>query len=211
MRFDIEIFKSVIDRNKGLAKPNRFFVSLVPPLAVERNLQIMNNIEFFCEAVNLPGIVLQTSDNRRYTYGPIEKRPFGVMVEPLRMTILADQAGNMWKFFHNWVNYIIPHTLKGGIDNVVGTDIKSTGASYPYEVEYKDNYITDIAIYHLPENYKATEQQDPYNSCITRTICRDAFPSAVSDIQLAWSDDNSIAVFQVQMEFLEWHNVKNEN
>lgn len=210
-RFDIETFKAVIDGNLGLAKPNRFFVSMVPPRAVETNIQVLNNIEFFCEAVNLPGFILQTSDNRRYTYGPIDKRPYGPMFEPLRLTVLGDNKGNMWKFFHTWMNYILPHTLKGGIDRVVDTNIKSV-SSYPYELEYKDNYVTDVAIYHLPENYDAEGGDlNSFDACITRTICRDAFPSAISDIQLSWAENNSIATFQVQMDFTDWHNVRNEN
>ena len=213
MRFDIENFKSFIDTNDGFAKPSRFFVSFVPPPLLYESTDFRNTIEFYCEAVNLPGFQLQVSEARRYTYGPAEKRPFGPTFPPLQMIVLADNAGKLWKFFHAWMNYINPHTVKDGIGKVMETSLRGNRIArpFPYELEYKDNYMVDLAIYHLPEIFEnsikhPTDQPHIFDEYITRTICRDCFPSTISDIQLSWADNNNIARFQVQMEYLEWYN-----
>ena len=205
--FSIEGFKGKVERN-GYAKPNRFFVSFVPPPGINEASSFHDSIEYYCEAVNLPGFHLQTSDHRRYTYGPTEKRPFAPHTNPLQMTITADGAGQVWKFFHSWMNYIMPHTVKDGIFRQVGAEItRSNGGAdkqpFPYELEYKQNYVTDVAIYHVPETW---DGEDKFEQFVTRTICRDCFPSMVSDMQMNWQDNNNISRFQVQMEYLDWHN-----
>tara|TARA_R110000868_G_scaffold25423_9_gene99186 strand:+ start:4564 stop:5220 length:657 start_codon:yes stop_codon:yes gene_type:complete len=214
--FSIEGFKGVVERN-GYAKPNRFFVSFVPPLGIVGASEFRDKIEYYCEGVNLPGFHLQTSDHRRFTYGPTEKRPFAPHTNPLQMTITADGAGQVWKFFHSWMNYIMPHSVKDGIRKEVDPDIavpsnatlsipNALPSVFPYELEYKQNYVTDVAIYHVPETWEGGEA---FESFISRTICIDCFPSMVSDMQMNWQDNNNISRFQVQMEYLDWHNVKN--
>ncbi len=204
-RFNIEEFRSRVDRNRGFAKPSRFFVSLVAPLAIPGANIVRDNVEFYCEASNLPGYQLQTQDYARYTYGPMEKRVFAPHFNPLQLTIMADGSGLLWEFFNAWASYIMPHTLKRGI---TGTDTKYGGA--PYELKYREKYITDVSIYHLPETYNDDniQQDNPsqFDKYICRTICRDCFPSQISDMQLAWGDRSNISRFQVQLEYVDWHN-----
>ena len=196
--FSIEEFKAVVNSNDGFAKPNRFFVSFTQPLGIAGQT-VRNNVEYYCEATNLPGAMLHLGETRRYTYGPSEKRPFGVHFNPIQMLIMADGNGRLWEFFNDWMNYIMPHAIGGGTHVPVPGEIAGSGTAYPYELAYKQDYVTDIMITHLHEKGKPT----------ARTICRDCFPSQVSDISLSWADNNNIARFQVQMEYLEWTNISN--
>lgn len=199
-RFSIEEFKAHVARLGGIAKPNRFFVSFTPPAIVANQRNPGNSIEYFCEAVNLPGFQLNTQEYRRYQYGPSEKRPFGPHVNPLQMTILADQGGTMWHFFHDWLYSILPNSSRGGIQRPL--DNGSGEIYYPYQIEYRHRYVTDISIYHLPEHYNGGTNLSDFTA---RTICQDCFPTAIVDLPLNWSDNNNLARFGVQFDYTDFH------
>jgi hypothetical protein len=121
------------------------------------------------------------------------------------MTVMADANGLMWRYFNSWINFIMPMTLKGGITSTVDPDVRGRFPSAPYELEYKEDYVTDVAIYHLPEEYN---DEEDFGAFISRTILRDCFPSQISDLNLSWADNNRIAWFTVQMEYTDWHNAR---
>ena len=194
-RFSIEGFKGEIDKSGGVAKPNRFFVSFTPPVMMN-DLQFGNKIEYFCQSVNVPGIQLNVSENRRYTYGPVEKRPYSASFTPLQLSIIADGSGSIWKFFRTWTDRIIPTMASRGM---AGTFSDPLGSHSPYELRYKKDYAVDIAIYHLAETYD--DQND--DRIITRTVCFEAFPSIVLDQQMNWADNNSVSQFGVQIEYTD--------
>lgn len=194
-RFSIETFKSVLDDSGGIAKPNRFFVSLVPPAKMGTSTRKMGaKIEYFCEAVNLPGYQLMTADARRWTYGPAEKRPFAGTSNPVQMTIIGDGQGTLWRFFHDWLSFIYDHDIQSGIN----PQDSQTGV---YELRYKKDYAVDVAIYQVPETY---DDETSFDNFTARTICFEAFPSAVIDQQLNWADNNNISRFGVQLEYLDF-------
>lgn len=193
-RFSVEEFKAVLDVAGGIAKPNRFFVSFVPPAGLGQiGRDFGNKIEYFCEAVNLPGYQMMTAEARRYSYGSAEKRPFNGAPSPLQMTIIGDGRGQLWKFFHAWHNFIYNHDFQNGIN--------PSNAATPYELRYKQDYVVDVAIYHLPETYEDSENFDMMTN---RTICFEAFPSNILDMQLNWADNNNVSRFGVQFEYRDF-------
>jgi len=192
--FNLEDFKAVIHSKNGFAKPNRFKVSLTPPLALDKN-NVKNEIEFFCMATNMPGVQLQTSDVMRYGYGPVEKRPFAAHMNSVQMEIMSDGQGQMWKFFNNWIQFIIPHSIENGLHVRLNNELAAGSTpSYPYEISYKNTYVTDMVIIHYNEN----------GNIISTTVLRDAFPSQVSDQVLNWDENGRISLFSVQIEYLDW-------
>ena len=204
-RFSVEEFKAVLDVAGGIAKPNRFFVSFVPPAGLGQiGREFGNKIEYFCEAVNLPGYQMMTAEARRYSYGPAEKRPFNGAPSPLQMTIIGDGRGQLWKFFHAWHNFIYDHDFQSGIhpDRVNNATLSSIA---PYELRYRQDYVVDVAIFHLPETYEDTQNFDMMTN---RTICFEAFPSNILDMQLNWADNNNVSRFGVQFEYLDFITTK---
>lgn len=208
-RFSIEEFKAQVDKSGGFAKPNRFFVSFVPPQKVFAKTRLTpydigTKIEFFCEGINLPGYQLQMVDNRRYTYGPTEKIPFAPHFNPLQLTVMADGHGTLWTFFQEWMNYIHNHELfnpEPGVGVQIGTSTSSPRA--PYELAYKQDYVCEMAIFHVPETYDYSSHPSTFTN---RTICYDCFPSNLIDMPLNWADNNNISRFGVQIEYLEhWY------
>jgi len=201
-RFSVEEFKAILDESGGVAKPNRFFVSFVPPAGLAQvGRDFGNKIEYFCEAVNLPGYQLATAEARRYAYGPAEKRPFNGAPSPLQMTIIGDGRGQLWKFFQSWISFIYDHDFQSGIhpDGLVSTSTLASIA--PYELRYKQDYVVDVAIFHLPETY---EDSQDFGMMTNRTICFEAFPSNILDMQLNWADNNNVSRFGVQFEYLDY-------
>lgn len=186
--FSVESFKAQIDEAGGVARSNRFFVSFNPPAGLGSD--IGNRIEYFCESTNMPGYQLALYENKRWTYGPSEKRPYAPSFNSLQFTINGDGSGSLWKFFRRWMDFIQPTMASRGMG---GTFSDSGGSYSPYELRYKNSYKTDIAIYHLTE----TEE------IITRTVCFDCFPSVLVDQNFDWSDANRLAKFGVRMEFVD--------
>lgn len=190
--FSIDTFKSIVDRNGGYYKPNRFFISFTAPLAVRNSSRMGENIEFYCEGVNLPGAQIQTSDYKRYTYGSSEKRPWATAFSPLQIECTGDASGLVWNFFHNWMEYVLPHTASEG--TYTQNANHNLGQGIAYEVEYKDNYVTDVAIFCATESGGLAQY----------AFIRDAYPTQVSDMKLHWGDNNTIARFGVQLDYTDW-------
>lgn len=202
--FNVEVFKSEISKRNGIMRNNRFLMTFVPPtvsvLAMtegQDTASIGRSMEYWCEAVALPGYQLVSGDVRRWTYGPHEKRPFGPNVVPLQTLFLSDGNGDMFKFFHSWMNNIIPHYVSTSFDAPQDGSPKM----YPYEIRYKNEYVTDIHIYVYDESGKEK----------LHYVIKEAFPSHVIDIPMAWEATNSHMKFQVTFDYLDWYLEKPRN
>lgn len=197
--FNIEEFKADINKKAGLQRNNRFLMTFPTPApllklstqtGMQSNLEINRSIELWCESINFPGYQIMTHDVRRYTFGPVEKRPFAPNFGQLQCTFLSDGDGNIWNFFNDWLQVILPHDADRGIN---AKSRRYTDADM-YEVSYKETYITELNIYTYHEN------GDP----IQNIVCREAFPTQIADIPLSWADTNNLVRLQVTFEFLDW-------
>lgn len=189
--FNIEGFKSTVNRRGGFMRNNRFLMTFPTPLRMigRENAQFVNqDIEFWGESVTLPGYQLMTHDIRRWTIGPAEKRPFAPNFTPLQCTFLVDNKGDIIRFFQDWMQCIIPH------DTEMGMNSTSSFNGMPYELKYKMDYITELNIYTFTETGKP----------IQNVICKEAFPSSIVDIPLSWGDTNNLVRLQVTFDYLDW-------
>lgn len=196
MSFSIEEFKSAIGKRGGMMRDNRYVMTMVPPKCMREGTtrmtdanDILRDMEFWVDAVNIPGYQFALNIAKRWTYGPDEKRPYMPVFMPIACTFNADANGDYLRFFNQWMQYIIPHDwYQGGINQI------SNFSGRQYEVEYKNEYSTDITISVL----------NVYGDIVEVYYIKEAFPSMVSEIPMSYSSQNNIAKFQVNFEYLDW-------
>lgn len=202
MAFNIKDFRAEVDKKHGLMKTNKFLITFVAP-SIATYLPYDNqprrdfdrNVEFWCESINLPGYAFEMHGTRRWSYGPEEARPFAAKTQPLLCNFLADSDGHVYNFFNTWMTNIIPHHTPNGmalnpdrVNTILGKGI------LPYEIRYKQEYVTDIHIYIFDEAGKNT----------IHVVCKEAFPSQIMDMPLSWGN-NDVAQFQIGIEYLDWY------
>lgn len=116
--FNVYDFISTI--NNGLSKPNKFLVNVsLPTVTDEKDRNIIlphpvtrtykstvENLSFFCDAAELPGRTLNTTDVK--IHGLIYKSPNFNQYSDITLTILCDHNLTQKNFFESWINYISP-------------------------------------------------------------------------------------------------------
>lgn len=205
--FNVETFKSEISKRNGFLTPSRFLMTFVPPAILsgrtpqrtvngtivggERNPSIGRSLEYWCESVMIPGYQFMQGDTRRWTYGPLEKRPFAPNTVSLQTVFLSDGNGDMLKFFNMWMNNIIPHYVQGAFTG----SVSGAAGMAPYEVRYKQEYATDLHIYVFRQN----------GDQVLHYVVKEAFPSHVLDTPMSWDAQNQNLKFSVIFDYLEWY------
>lgn len=186
MPFNVNDFVSEIGKQKGVMRNNKFLVTFAAP-PVLQSYPINRTIEYWCDAVNLPGYQIMTHNVNRWTYGPTEKRPFAPNFTQLQLEFLTDNNGKVIEIFDDWMQRILPHDTDQGFNSTVNQ-------RYPYHVEYKDQYATELNI------VVYSEQGTP----IRNVVCKEAFPVHMQDIALSWNDTNNVAKLVVVFDYLDW-------
>jgi hypothetical protein len=141
------------------------------------------------ESFSQPGVAFATSDIRRYGIGPIERKPYVPIFLDYNINFIGDSDGVIHKFFYFWLNSIINYTSLPSGDGE--KDIFQKG---PYEVEYKDNYKTDISIYTFNEVQQKAGIIILYN----------AHPFSMGEIGRNWADENTLVRIPVQFTYSHW-------
>jgi hypothetical protein len=188
--FNIETFKSEINKRSGIMKNNKFLMRFTPPSMFQGgpndSQEVVRSVEYWCDATSLPGYQLMMGDTRRWTYGPHEKRPFGPNIVSLQTVFISDANGDMLTFFHSWLNNIIPHYVSKGFT----AEADGANGMMPYEVRYKKNYAVDIEIFVYQES----------GLPILHYKIKEAFPSHIMEIPVSWDSMNHFMKFQVTFE-----------
>lgn len=189
-RRDLSNFLSTVSRYEGFTRPSYFYIEIAPPKCMTANLSQAQDLAFLADSANLPGVALATSDIRRYGYGPMEKKPYAPVFTDTTMSFMVDGTGMIQKFFYKWLSSIVhfsetPHgkSFPGG-DNTLS----------PFEVNYKDQYETDIVVTTVNEN----------NDDIITVRFKRAFPIFMGDVALSWADSDSIARLPITFTYYNW-------
>jgi hypothetical protein len=197
--FNVAQFKAFIG-DRTFLRPNKFLVKFAVPACMQSSVSSVNNadfkqsikeIEFWCEAANVPGIALQAHEVRRYGYGATEKRPVTALFNDVQFSFYGDSDAKYWALFQQWIKKIVNYDMREGISGKTGFN-----SSTPYEIAYKHEYVSDITLY---------VYDDTGNAKIAVTL-REAWPMFVGDAPLNWGDTNSIMRVPVTITFTDWFN-----
>jgi len=100
----IETFKTHI--NNGLARPNRFEVS------ISRGAAGSEFIKFTCEQAEVPGV--QFATNEDLLFGPVRKMPFLPVFNDMALVFMCKEDMTERSFFDDWINAIYDKSGKIG-------------------------------------------------------------------------------------------------
>ena len=171
-------------RNNSVARTNLFEVTITAPQILGGN-STAPKISLYAEGAQLPGLFIQTADLKRFGYGPSEKVPYSLQTNDTTINFIGDGKGEIYKFFYRWMQGIV----RG--DQVM-TSGAVVGGLAPYEVQFKDQYRSNITITTF------NEQGTP----VLTYDLSDAYPINVPDITLNWSDTGMMQ-FSVSFAFLQ--------
>lgn len=193
MAFSVDEFRSEVFARGGPLRTNKFLVTFSPPQALIGITPeaTARSVEYWCESVLFPGFLLGTHDVRRYTYGPVEKRPWTPSFTQLQCMFVNDSKSDIWNYFNTWMQAIFPHELQNGINSTVPGD----AARRVYELDYKQRYTTDINIIVFSNDGKPS----------VSFVAREAFPAQMPDVQLNWNEQNNILRFPVLFDYVDWY------
>ena len=195
MAFNIDEFKSN-GAQFGFIRPAYFMANIARiPGFLSAKGGDPRFLIYLCSAGNLPGITIATTEERRWGYGPTQKIPTDALHPDVTLTFYADGNGDAIAFFDEWLRSVVTYTDPSGTFK---------GASYG-EIQYPSNYYTNLELYAFNEAPGVDVQTE-----ILRYTLMDAFPISMSDVQMDWSADSSIATFTVTFAY-RWHQLqKNE-
>lgn len=198
MPFNVSTFKSNLEKY-GYIQNNKFEVYVRPPnillgkkitgLQTEHDVfDIVKLLKFRIEDIKIPGVTLYNADVFRYGIGPSSKYPFSNVFNEISMTMVADQYGYIYKFWHHWLRSIFEFN---GLENTQNSQVNRIPT---YTAEYKDNYSTIIQII----------VYDNEGNIVSKYNLYDAFPIAIRDSALAWEDNVDLLNVSVNLTFKEF-------
>ncbi len=157
---NITNFLSRIDKHKNLAKPERYYVHIIPP--AELNIptsRLADDLIYQCETSELPGTTLTTIDYR--IIGPNKKIATLTTYNDLALQFYCTNDFYEKPFFDSWIEYINP---------------RNTG----WDFRYKHQYAGTIEICQVD----LTGDKIIY---AVRLV--NAFPIMTSPMPLNWNGD----------------------
>lgn len=197
MAFNIERFRSNIASYVYLNSCNFELYVATPPslfnalIGTNKNTvgssNIAKNLAMRIDQVRAPGISLMTADVNRYGIGPTQKMPFSSQNQEVSFSILVDEYGEIWNYWHNWVRSIFEFC---GTDNSAGA-VRNQIANY--QVEYKDKYSAPMQI----------AMYDHYGRDVQYINLIEAFPTSIREVPLSWADTQLIKL-NVSIAYTEY-------
>ena len=142
-------------KSTGLAKTNRYRVTIATPSLMTGFMNSGRLITLFCESTSLPGQVIATTEQR--IMGETREFPYSKFYDNITLSFYIDNNFEVKGFFDNWLN------------SVSNTQNKIT--SY-----YKDYIAPTVLIEVLP--------MDSEVSTYSITL-HEAYPKGISPIQLS--------------------------
>lgn len=195
MAFNIETFSARFEET-GFLQGNKFEVFVYPPpflsgRSISNNgdrmptSDIADTLRFRIESIRAPGIQLLFADNVRYGTGVSQKQPYGAQLSEIPISFIVDRYSDLWQFWHNWINGIFQHS---GALNAPSSSLPS------YKTKYKDDYSTSVEIRIYAND----------GELVQRIVLYQAFPTAISDVPLSWSEQNQPMRMGVTLTFSQY-------
>jgi hypothetical protein len=134
--YSLDRFRAEVLSGAGLARTNRFEVSINVPLGMDYGDGELVNL--YCEQTNFPMLNINTKAFK--IFGPSYQRPMSSEYggEGLSMTFHVDREMRIKKFFEDWMHMIVN---------------KNT-----FAVSYQEKYVTTINIKQIDEQDNVTHE-----------------------------------------------------
>ncbi len=184
MPFNINEFKSTMNKYGGAARKNLFIVEIANAPDFNDGMSL-RDLRFFCQTVQAPGVNITVADNFPNGFGLRQSIPTQMIPAPVNAVFMLDSDHQVVRFFHQWMQSIINFDTSNGID-------KTVNGQLPYEVGYVRDISTRITI----KSY-STDSQDSYYEY----ILEDAYPTEIAGETLSWADNNSYATATVNFTY----------
>jgi hypothetical protein len=171
--FNIRNFQSEI-KNKGLARPSRFEIFILPPPSLSQFATSGRFVSLMCEGASLPAMGISTKQFR--VYGAPYQRPvssdFGG--DGINLSFYVDKDMEIKSFFDAWMFKVVnPNS---------------------FNVSYQADYVSQIKIMQLDE--KENEKYSVY--------LEDAFPRAINLMDLSMTSTNQTHKLNVTFSYRRW-------
>lgn len=210
--FNIQNFRSAVGR-KDILRTNKFMLEFGLPPGLNgqtvfgseaKRLDTLQSLEYWCEIATQPGLNVMTTDGvRKYGWGPVQKRPYNTSFTDLSCTFYDDGKADNWKFFFEWLKLVNASNLSRDERGIQFNkyNAQSDADTYPYEISYRDDYITDCTMYIF-------DNQGEYP--VKTIIFREMYPTSIADAPLNWTDTDSLLKLSVNFTYLEWFELSKE-
>jgi len=169
MAFNIQSFADNVGRY-GTAPVNRFEVR-IPAIPITYPIFDARVMTFRAEKVNIPGIVLDSFESRRYGVGPSIKTASGISrFNEISIDFIDTSKLEIRAFFHEWLNYIV--------DTAGGNGVAPT-----FLASYKSQYS-------VPMEILVYNSMDLLPIYVIEAV--QSFPTSMTDSSMAWSRTNEL-------------------
>ena len=189
MSFNINEFKSVMDRHGGPARTSLFEVEItttsVDGTPIAPSGISASDLRFFCQSVSVPGINFETAYYRSSGVGFPESLPMTSQPETLNCVFVLDNDHRILTFFHAWMNTVM---------NVGSGALGANQNGLPmHQIEYKNSYAAKSM---MVRHYSSV---DVFNSYEFQYF--NVYPTQVSTIDLGWGNKDTIATITVNFSY----------
>jgi len=192
MPFNINEFKGTMSKYGGPAKKNLYIFELADGPGRNSGMEV-SDLRFFAQTVTIPGLNYQVANYFPNTFGVRQTIPTAVTPDPLNAAFMLDSDHMVLKFLHQWMQKVINYNYSDGAFSAVNGQL-------PYEIGYKEDYATTATIKHFSTDAKANYYTDSSANYYEYTFY-DVFPTQVTGVDVAWSDNDSYATATVNFAY----------
>jgi hypothetical protein len=192
--FNINEFKSVMNKYGGPSKSNLFVVALGPSRDITRKTDFIlkEDLRFFCSDVVIPAINLNSLSYTPNTIGVPQAMPLNMSTIGINASFMLDSEHRVISYFHSWMQEIINYdALSSGYLSQIGGD------HLPYEIGYKEDYACDMEIQHFKTNTDGN-LENPYIYYF-----KNVFPTEIGSKTFSWAPSDSIQTLSVNFNASE--------
>lgn len=195
MAFNIDNFIESIGRN-GTLQTNKYEVEIPIPTVVQSPTQSVSTrtLNLRAEKIDMPGVVFDTIEARRYGVGPLIKTPTNKSrFKDVSATFIETEQADIFVLFNDWLQNIIDFAGNAGALSRIPTFLTS----------YKSEYAVDIIIKVFNNAGSNTNSTREEIEPILQLKLVEAFPISLGDTNLAWSNSNQL--FKTDVVFAYKH------
>jgi hypothetical protein len=184
--------------NTGVARSNRYEVLVTPPPAMGMNVAFMKDLSISCEAVELPGILLATQEDKQF--GPIRKVPYLNVFNDLSMVFICAPDLSERYFFDAWQQLILERAdiqvANPGAPVVRPPLLPQPRAplELQFKLEFYDNYVSTVLITALNEK----------NESVKFVTCFECYPIEVITQPFSYNSVDDYLKMEVRMAYRYW-------